>query len=158
MMGGVVVCGSLNMDVIVQCERRPAAGETILGAKVSLLPGGKGSNQAIASARLGAATAMLGCVGDDAFGSELIAILARNGVDKAGVKVRAGASTGVAVIQVIGGDNAITGAGGANDAFAAAMVRRCRGGTKPGSFNSRHRSPRPRRCCARRVPSVPERS
>ncbi len=124
MMGRVVVCGSLNMDVIVQSDRRPVAGETILGARVSLLPGGKGSNQAIASARLGAATSMLGCVGDDAFGRELIDVLARNHVDKAGVKVRAGAATGVALIQVSGGDNAITGAGGANDAFAAAMVRR----------------------------------
>ncbi len=124
MMGRVVVCGSLNMDVIVQSDRRPVAGETILGARVSLLPGGKGSNQAIASARLGAATSMMGCVGDDAFGRELIDVLARNRVDKAGVKVRAGAATGVALIQVSGGDNAITGAGGANDAFAAAMVRR----------------------------------
>ena len=124
MMGRVVVCGSLNMDVIVQSDRRPAAGETILGATVSLLPGGKGSNQAIASARLGAATAMLGCVGADAFGRELIAVLARNSVDKTGVKVRPGASTGVALIQVSDGDNAITGAGGANDTFAAAMVRR----------------------------------
>jgi len=49
----VVVCGSLNMDIIVQTKRRPSAGETILDGKVSLLPGGKGSNQAIAAARLG---------------------------------------------------------------------------------------------------------
>ena len=123
-MGKVVVCGSLNMDVIVQSDRRPLAGETILGATVSLLPGGKGSNQAIAAARLGAKTAMLGCVGDDSFGKELLAVLAHNRVDKAGVQTRPGATTGVAVIQVSGGDNAITGAGGANDAFTAAMVRR----------------------------------
>ena len=63
-MGSVVVCGSLNMDVIVQSRRRPVAGETILDGKVSFLPGGKGSNQAIAAARLGARTAMLGTVGD----------------------------------------------------------------------------------------------
>jgi ribokinase len=123
-MGKVVVCGSLNMDVIVQSDRRPVAGETILGATVSLLPGGKGSNQAIAAARLGAKTAMLGCVGNDAFGKELLAVLARNRVDSTGVRVRAGTSTGVALIQVSGGDNAITGAGGANDAFMPAMVRR----------------------------------
>ena len=69
-MGAVVVCGSLNMDVVVQSPRRPVAGETLLGATVSLLPGGKGSNQAIAAAKLGARTAMLGAVGDDAFGHE----------------------------------------------------------------------------------------
>jgi ribokinase len=52
-MPSVVVCGSLNMDVIVQSKRRPAAGETILGAEISFLPGGKGLNQAVAAARLG---------------------------------------------------------------------------------------------------------
>lgn len=123
-MGKVVVFGSLNMDVIVQSDRRPAAGETILGATVSLLPGGKGSNQAIAAARLGAKTEMLGVVGDDAFGGELRAVLKRSGVVNAGVRVRRGTSTGVALIQVAGGDNAITGASGANGAFKAAAVRR----------------------------------
>jgi len=123
-MGKVVVFGSLNMDVIVQSDRRPAAGETILGAAVTLLPGGKGSNQAIAAARLGARTEMLGAVGDDAFGGELRDVLRRNGVDNAGVKVVRKMSTGVALIQVAGGDNAITGASGANGAFTASAVRR----------------------------------
>jgi len=120
----VVVCGSLNMDVIVQSERRPVAGETVLGARVSLLPGGKGSNQAIAAARLGARTAMLGAVGDDAFGGSLRRVLADNGVDGSGVKVVRGQTTGVAVIQVADRDNAITGASGANMTFKPAMVRR----------------------------------
>ncbi len=123
-MSQVVVCGSLNMDVIAQSARRPVAGETILDATVSLLPGGKGSNQAIAAARLGAKTAMLGAVGDDAFGHELRGVLKRNGVDNSGVKVIAGSSTGVALIQVAEGDNAITGAAGANGRFKPAMVRR----------------------------------
>ena len=123
-MGKVVVFGSLNMDVIVQSDRRPAAGETILGAAVTLLPGGKGSNQAIAAARLGARTEMLGAVGDDAFGGKLRDVLRRNGVDNAGVKVVRKMSTGVALIQVAGGDNAITGASGANGAFTASAVRR----------------------------------
>src|ERR1700761_3467689 len=122
-MGRVVVCGSLNMDVIVQSARRPVAGETILDGAVSLLPGGKGSNQAIAAARLGATTAMLGAVGDDSFGHELRDVLKHNGVDAAGVKVIPGKTTGVAVIQVAEGDNAITGAAGANGAFKPAMVR-----------------------------------
>jgi ribokinase len=120
----VVVCGSLNMDVIVQTARRPLAGETILDGKVSFLPGGKGSNQAIAAARLGATTTMLGSVGDDVFGKTLRDVLADNGVDASGVKVVRGETTGVAVIQVAEGDNAITGAAGANARFAKSMVSR----------------------------------
>jgi ribokinase len=123
-MPSVVVCGSLNMDVIVQSKRRPAAGETILDGKVSFLPGGKGSNQAIAAARLGAKTAMLGAVGDDVFGRTLRDALADNGVDGSGVKMVRGDSTGVAVIQVAEGDNAITGAAGANARFARSMIKR----------------------------------
>jgi ribokinase len=120
----VVVCGSLNMDVIVQSKRRPLAGETILDGKVSFLPGGKGANQAIAAARLGARTAMLGAVGDDVFGKTLRDVLADNGVDAAGVKLVRGETTGVAVIQVAEGDNAITGAAGANARFAKPMIGR----------------------------------
>jgi ribokinase len=123
-MPGVVVCGSLNMDVIVQSKRRPAAGETILGATVSFLPGGKGSNQAIAAARLGALTAMLGAVGDDSFGTTLRGVLADADVDTTGVRAIRKEVTGVAVIQVAEGDNAITGSSGANMRFATSMVRR----------------------------------
>jgi ribokinase len=120
----VVVCGSLNMDVIVQTSRRPVAGETILDGVVSFLPGGKGSNQAIAAARLGAKTAMLGAVGDDLFGKSLRDVLKANGADASGVHVVRGKTTGVAVIQVAEGDNAITGAAGANARFSRAMVKR----------------------------------
>lgn len=120
----VVVCGSLNMDVIAQSDRRPAAGETILGATVSFLPGGKGLNQAVAAARVGAPTAMLGAVGGDAFGETLRQVLADNGVDASGVRTIRRATTGVALIQVAERDNAITGASGANMLFTASMVRR----------------------------------
>jgi ribokinase len=120
----VVVCGSLNMDVIVQTSRRPLAGETILDGVVSFLPGGKGANQAIAAARLGARTAMLGAVGNDAFGKTLRKVLVQNGVDASGVKIRRGQTTGVAVIQVAEGDNAITGAAGANARFTTSMLSR----------------------------------
>lgn len=123
-MSGVVVCGSLNMDVVVQSARRPVAGETLLGATVSFLPGGKGSNQAIAAARLGAKTAMLGAVGDDAFGRELRAALAKHRVTTTGVRILRDAATGVALIQVAGGDNAISVASGANAAFTRTMTRR----------------------------------
>ena len=123
-MSRVVVCGSINMDVVVQSQRQPALGETILGATVALLPGGKGSNQAIASARSGAATEMLGAVGDDAFGHELRVFLRRQRVETKGVKVLPNGATGVALIQVTNGDNAITVASGANAVFTEKMVRR----------------------------------
>lgn len=124
MVSQVVVCGSLNMDVIVQSARRPKAGETILGATVSLLPGGKGLNQAVAAAKLGTQTAMLGAVGDDGFGTTLRGVLADHDVDSTGVKAIRGGTTGVAVIQVAEEDNAITGSSGANMQFTPQMVRR----------------------------------
>jgi len=120
----VVVCGSLNMDVIVQSDRRPVAGETVLGGKVSFLPGGKGLNQAVSAARLGASTAMLGAVGGDAFGRTLLGVLAENRVDRSGVKKVPHTSSGVALIQIAQGDNAITGVSGANMKFLPSMVRR----------------------------------
>ncbi len=83
-MSRVVVCGSLNMDVVVESVRRPHAGETLLGAKVSFLPGGKGLNQAVAAARLGMASAMAGAIGHDAFGNTLRGFLADNDVDSSG--------------------------------------------------------------------------
>ena len=122
-MSRVVVCGSLNMDIIVESARRPAAGETLLGAKVSFLPGGKGLNQAIASARLGTPTAMVGAVGGDAFGDALRGFLADNDVDSTGLREVREHATGVALIEVSGRDNAITVASGANMHFVRSMVR-----------------------------------
>ncbi len=122
-MSRVVVCGSLNMDVVVESVRRPHAGETLLGAKVSFLPGGKGLNQAVAAARLGASTAMMGAVGHDAFGNTLRGFLADNDVDSSGVRTLRQHATGLALIQVAEGDNAITVASGANHHFTSAMVR-----------------------------------
>lgn len=122
-MSRVVVCGSLNMDVVVQSARRPAPGETILGAEVSFLPGGKGLNQAIASARLGTPTAMVGAVGNDAFANSLRGFLADNDVDSTGVTEVDGPATGVALIQVAEGDNSITVASGANMNFDASMLQ-----------------------------------
>ncbi|CAN5856939.1 ribokinase [soil metagenome] len=122
-MSRVVVCGSLNMDVVVQSSRRPATGETLLGATVSFLPGGKGLNQAVAAARLGVPTAMIGAVGNDAFGNSLRSFLADNDIDCSGVREIDGPATGVAIIQVANKDNAITVASGANLQFTRALVR-----------------------------------
>src|SRR5262245_46675734 len=122
-MSRVVVCGSLNMDVVVQSKRRPATGETLLGAAVSFLPGGKGLNQAVAAVRLGVPTAMIGAVGHDAFADSLRGFLADNDVDSSGVREIDGLATGVAIIQVASKDNAITVASGANLHFKSEMVR-----------------------------------
>lgn len=122
-MSRVVVCGSLNMDIVVQSARRPATGETLLGATVSFLPGGKGLNQAVAATRLGVPTAMIGAVGNDAFANSLRGFLADNDIDCSGVREIDGPATGVALIQVAQKDNAITVASGANLHFTTEMVR-----------------------------------
>jgi len=122
-MSRVVVCGSLNMDIVVQSTRRPAMGETLPGATVSFLPGGKGLNQAVAAARLGVPTAMIGAVGNDAFANSLRRFLADNDIDSSGVREVGGSATGVAIIEIVRKDNAITVASGANLHFRRAMVR-----------------------------------
>jgi ribokinase len=121
-MSRVVVCGSLNMDVVVQSSRRPAPGETLTGAVASFLPGGKGLNQAVAAARSGVPSVMIGAIGDDAFGQALRTFLAGNDVDCTQLFVVPEVATGLALIQVAGGDNAITVASGANALFATSMV------------------------------------
>jgi ribokinase len=109
------VFGSLNMDLVCRTPRLPQPGETILGNHFATLPGGKGANQAVAAARLGAATAMVGRVGKDDFGQQLIQGLQSAGVDAGGVVVDGNAPTGVAAIAVDdAGTNTIVVVPGAN--------------------------------------------
>jgi len=96
----IVVFGSINMDLVARVPRLPAPGETLTGHGFFTAPGGKGANQAVACARLGAATRMIGRVGDDVFGGELRGSLQGYGVDITGVAVHPGAASGVAVITV----------------------------------------------------------
>lgn len=110
----IVVIGSLNMDLVVQAERAPERGETILGKEIHFIPGGKGANQAIALARLGAETTMIGAVGSDVFGQDLLKALQADGVDTSGVKVLDKGTTGVASILLAAGDNSIVVVSGAN--------------------------------------------
>ncbi|MBA9087956.1 ribokinase [Fontibacillus solani] len=110
----VVVIGSLNMDIVVETERSPQVGETLLGERIRFIPGGKGANQAVAASRLGAETAMIGAVGDDAFGQELLNALRDDGVDVTGVNCISNMTTGVASIYVTEGDNSIVVVPGAN--------------------------------------------
>ncbi|MFI0480081.1 ribokinase [Actinomadura sp. 9N215] len=123
----LLVVGSVNMDLAVGVPRLPGRGETVLGGDAARSPGGKGANQAVAARRLGAAVRMAGRVGDDVFGAEARAAVAAEGIDVTGVRVAAGALTGLAMIMVRpDGENAIAVAPGANatlgpdDAAAAA--------------------------------------
>ena len=118
----LLVVGSANADLVIRVERRPAAGETVLGGDLAVHPGGKGANQAVAAARLGARTALLARVGDDAHGRLLLDSLRAAAVDTVGVLV-GGAPTGVALITVDpSGDNSIVVSPGANARLAPADI------------------------------------
>jgi len=115
MTGKIIDIGSLNMDLIVGTTRHPQIGETILGGKFTTLPGGKGANQAIAAARMGAQVTMIGRVGCDAFGNELREVAARDGIDTSYISVDKQEPTGIALITVDAeGRNTIVVASGAN--------------------------------------------
>ncbi|MBV1940295.1 ribokinase [Streptomyces sp. BV286] len=119
----LLVVGSANADLVIGVERRPGAGETVLGSDLALHPGGKGANQAVAAARLGARTALLARVGDDAHGRLLLDSQRAAGVDTSGVLV-GGAPTGVALITVDpSGDNSIVVSPGANGRLTPEDVR-----------------------------------
>ena len=116
--------GSLNMDISVTVPRLPEPGATVLGSAARFTPGGKGANQAVAAARLGAEVRMAGCVGGDDFGRRLLAALRDEGVGHDGVRVTADAPTGLAMISVDhAGENIITVAPGANHEVGPAEVR-----------------------------------
>jgi len=95
----VVVVGSINVDQVVTTDRLPLPGETLIGTSMTLLPGGKGANQAVAAARRGAATTMVGAVGDDVHAEAALPLLVASGVDVGRVGVAAG-PTGLAVVTV----------------------------------------------------------
>jgi ribokinase len=119
----IVVVGSINMDLMLRCPRLPQPGETVLGTDFRTEPGGKGANQAVAAARLGARVALVGCVGDDDFGARAIAGLRAEGVDLAHLSVIEGCATGVAMVQVDDhGQNSIALGPGANHALTATHV------------------------------------
>jgi ribokinase len=115
MSGGIVVVGSLNMDLVVRAPRHPQVGETIIGSDFGTYPGGKGANQAVAVARLGGAVKMIGRVGQDDFGQALLRNVSDNGVDTTFILRDPLSATGVALITVDdAGQNTIVVASGAN--------------------------------------------
>lgn len=124
MSGRVIVVGSVNVDLVVATERLPGPGETVIGGRFARHHGGKGGNQAVAAARLGARTAFVGAVGGDAFGAEARAALEAEGVDVGGLLTISAEPTGVALILVNeAGENSIAVASGANVALSSVQVR-----------------------------------
>ncbi len=114
-MSKIVVLGSLNMDLVVKADRLPVGGETLLGEAFYEIPGGKGANQAVAMARLGAEVHMIGRVGSDGFGKTLLETLKKDGVEVRAVKSIEGISTGVALITLqASAENSIIVVSGAN--------------------------------------------
>lgn len=113
-MSDILVVGSLNMDLVVRAPRFPAPGETISGEDLAIIPGGKGANQAVAAARLGADVSMLGRVGSDVFGQTLLDNLVNNGVDASRIQRDPSATGTAAIIVDAHGQNSIVLSPGAN--------------------------------------------
>lgn len=111
----IIVLGSINMDLVAVAPSLPTPGETVMGSDFVTLPGGKGANQAVAAARLGADVHMIGRVGEDVFGPMLVENLEASGVDVSDVVTTHGMSSGIAVILLDEGrENYIVGIYGAN--------------------------------------------
>src|SRR5258705_2380878 len=121
-MGRVFVAGSINMDVVATADRHPRIGETVAGTEVLYFPGGKGANQAVAAAKLGTPTTLIGRLAKDAFGDQLKAFLAAEGIDLSFVQQTSQAHTGTAIITVANADNTIVVIPGANALVSAADV------------------------------------
>jgi ribokinase len=119
----VVVVGSINVDLVLTVDRHPLPGETLLGSSSAHLPGGKGANQAVAAARMGARTAMVGAVGRDPAAGTALSLLEDASVDLTGV-TRTDAATGLAVVTVAAdGENAIVVVPGANATMTPQRLR-----------------------------------
>ncbi|KAB7707547.1 ribokinase [Bacillus aerolatus] len=122
----IAVIGSSSMDLVVTSTKRPGAGETVLGEAFKTVPGGKGANQAVAAARLGADVYMIGCVGDDHYGKAIIQNFEENGVTTDYVEPVTHMESGTAHIILAEGDNSIVFVKGANDAITPDYVQKAR--------------------------------
>lgn len=123
----VVVVGSINCDIVSYLDSFPKPNETVTARSYEIAIGGKGLNQAVAAARMGANVTMIGCVGDDDFGHKAIAHLEDNNVDHTAIVISPNAPTGAASIAVnAAGDNMISVASGANHALTADHINACR--------------------------------
>ncbi|MGG1686043.1 ribokinase [Pseudalkalibacillus sp. NRS-1564] len=118
----IAVIGSSSMDLVVTSKKRPGAGETVLGESFKTVPGGKGANQAVAAARLGAEVYMIGCVGDDHYGEAILNNFKKNGVKTDYVEPVTGVESGTAHIILAEGDNSIVVVKGANDHITPSYI------------------------------------
>ncbi|SOC28673.1 ribokinase [Brochothrix thermosphacta] len=125
-MAKITVVGSLSIDLVVRAAKRPVAGETIIGEDLSLFPGGKGANQAVTAARLGATVTMVGCVGDDSYGEMIIKNLEKENVNTSLVKRFTKKTSGTAHITVAEGDNSIIVVKGTNDLVDESLIEEAR--------------------------------
>ncbi|MUG64821.1 ribokinase [Paenibacillus campinasensis] len=123
-MAKITVVGSSSMDLVVTSSKRPGAGETVLGDSFKTVPGGKGANQAVACARLGAEVSMIGCVGDDHFGQAILQNFRDNGVSVKHVEPVTGMESGTAHIVLAEGDNSIVVVKAANDCVTPAYIEK----------------------------------
>jgi ribokinase len=127
MAGKVVVVGSSNIDLIMKMERLPRPGETVTEAEFAQVFGGKGANQAVAAARAGGDVAFVSCVGDDAYGAQVIESLKGDGIDTRHVFREEGVPSGTALIMIdAAGENCISVAPGANYRLTPDHVDRAR--------------------------------
>ncbi|MDW7613674.1 ribokinase [Peribacillus simplex] len=122
----ITVVGSSSMDLVVTSAKRPMAGETVLGESFITVPGGKGANQAVAAARLGAQVSMVGCVGDDVYGEIILENLKKNHVNTEYVEPVTGSASGTAHITLSEGDNSIIVVKGANDFITPEYVKKAK--------------------------------
>ncbi|WP_349346532.1 ribokinase [Priestia megaterium] len=125
-MAKVTVIGSSSMDLVVTSHIRPGAGETVLGESFKTVPGGKGANQAVAAARLGADVSMIGCVGEDHYGKAILENFKSNGVSVKNVKPVTDLDSGTAHIILAEGDNSIVVVKGANDYITPDYVEKAK--------------------------------
>ncbi|UYY98995.1 ribokinase [Peribacillus frigoritolerans] len=122
----IAVVGSSSMDLVVTSAKRPMAGETVLGESFITVPGGKGANQAVAAARLGAEVSMVGCVGDDVYGEIILDNMKKNHVNTKYVEPVTGSASGTAHITLSEGDNSIIVVKGANDFITPEYVEKAK--------------------------------
>ncbi|MCR8843232.1 ribokinase [Paenibacillus sp. SC116] len=118
----ITVIGSLNMDLVTVTSNVPNAGETVHGERFATTCGGKGANQAVACARLGAQVTMIGCVGDDAFGTMMVNNLRNEGINTEGIRIIPNQTSGIAAITIADGDNRIIIVAGANEEVTPAYI------------------------------------
>ena len=126
-MTRIVVVGSINMDLVTQAPRFVGPGETILGERFVTVPGGKGANQAVAASRLGAEVALVGALGNDAFGEQLRQGLASEGINLDHIAHLDDEASGTASITIAGGENQIIVVPGANARVTPTQVERAQG-------------------------------